>query len=129
MYQDVLKNSVCIQLEKVNHLVFFKGTEQEQEEAEAAEARNAEKLKTVFESVQDESVICAVIFGSIAPETSRRLFHVLHRSAKYESLQFTTGLLENDSFMWFSSDTETETPEKYGHEAAIYGASEIYLYK
>ena len=129
MYKEVLKNSVCIPLEKVNHLVFFHGTEQEQEEAEAAEARNAEKLKNAFEAVQTESVICAVIFGSIAPETNRRLFHVLHKSAKYDSLQFTTGLLEHDSFMWFSSDTEANTPEKYGHEAAIYGANAIYLYR
>ena len=50
MYQDVLKNSVCIQLEKVNHLVFFKGTEQEQEEAEAAEARNADTESQTFKA-------------------------------------------------------------------------------
>ena len=79
------KEDDFLQLEKVNALVFFKGTEEEQAREEEKERYNEGVLKGIYRYILGGDLQAAYFKHEPNPDNGRQLVYILHRSAKYSS--------------------------------------------
>ena len=93
-------------LSKVNALVFFHGTEEEQAQEEKKERHNEGVLKSIYRYILGGDLQAAYFKHKPNPDNGRHLVYILHRSAKYNNLQFTCVMFENDEFLYMCGDHE-----------------------
>ena len=103
-----------VQLEKVNALVFFKGTEEAQEEEERKENRNKNYLKCLYNNLLRGSID---YFYSVSDQINGyQTIYICHRSAKYSDLQLTAVTLKGGVFAYMTFDCEISDFKKLERE-------------
>ena len=117
---EAMQKDKFVQLENVNALVFFKGTETEQAEEKRKEERNEKKLKTLFDQII-AGKIQALYIRQGKHENGMELYYILHPSAKYECLQLTVVMFQNDEFLYMCGDHKTPDFADFLKESAFYG--------
>lgn len=109
-----------IQLEKVNALVFFKGTETEQAKEEEKKRRNESKLKRLYNSII-AGTIQALYIKQDKHGNGMQLYYILHPSAKYDCLQCTAVMFKDNDFLYMCGDHKTPDFDDFIKESAFYG--------
>ena len=119
-----------ISLEKVNSLVFFHGTEEEQEREERKERHNEGVLRSIYRYILDGDLQAAYFKHEPNPDNGRQLVYILHRSAKYNRLQFTCVMFENDEFLYMCGDHKVIDFNDFLQEANFAGmnGSNVYYF-
>lgn len=103
-----------LQLEKVDALIFFKGTEEAKEEEERKESRNKNYLKALYNNLLSGSID---YFYSVSDQINGyQTIYICHRSAKYEALQLTAVTLKNGLFAYMTFDCEIPSFHKLERE-------------
>jgi hypothetical protein len=115
-----MKRDKFVQLENVNALVFFKGTETEKAEEERKELRNVSKLKSLYKSII-AGKIQALYIRQGKHTNGMELYYILHPSAKYECLQCTAVMFKNDEYFYMCGDHKTPDFDDFLKESAYYG--------
>ena len=93
-----------VQLEKVDALIFFKGTEEAQEEEERKENRNKNYLKALYNNLLKGSID---YFYSVSDQINGcQTIYICHPSAKYETPQLTAVTLKNGVFAHMTYDIQ-----------------------
>ena len=108
-------NDKYIDTEKNNPLVYFTGTEAEQAREDEIEARNAQKLRWLYDSL--------ILFKNIdyfyitsKPENGRQIIYIVHNSAKYSNPQLTAVCIQNGLFAYMIYDCEIDSFNKLKRE-------------
>ena len=109
-----------IHLEKVNALIFFKGTETQQAEEERKEERNEKKLQTLYNSII-AGTIQALYIRQGKHSNGMELYYILHPSAKYDCLQCTAVMFKDNDFLYMCGDHKTPDFDDFLKESAFYG--------
>ena len=95
------KQDNFITLENVDYLVFFHGTEAEQETEEQKKERNKSKLHGLYDMVLSGEL--DYVYTVSETENGFTPFYILHKSAKYEDgLQYTAGMLKDGNFLYMT---------------------------
>jgi hypothetical protein len=119
-----------ITLKKVNALVYFHGTEAEQNREDLKERRNEILLRNLYEAIEAEHLQALYFKHKPNPDNGRQLVYILHRSAKYNRLQFTCVMFENDEFLYMCGDHEVIDFTDFLQEANFAGmnGSNVYYF-
>lgn len=101
-----------ITLESVDYLVFFHGTEAEQETEERKKERNKKKLHRLYDFVLNGDIDYIYTVGK--EENGYKHFYILHKSAKYENgLQYTAGMIKDGEFLYMTYDSHITDFNKF----------------
>ncbi len=110
-----MSNDKYIDTEKNNPFVYFTGTEAEQAREDEIEARNAQKLRWLYDGL--------VLFKNIdyfyitsKPENGRQIIYIVHNSAKYSNPQLTAVCIQNGIFVYMVYDCEIDSFNKLKRE-------------
>ena len=117
-----------ITLEKVNSLVFFHGTEEEQAREEKKERHNEGVLRSIYRYILDGDLQATYFKHEPNPDNGRQLVYILHRSAKYNKLQFTCVMFENDEFLYMCGDHKVIDFNDFLQEANFAGSNGSNVY-
>lgn len=110
-----------ITLKKVNALVYFHGTEAEQNREDLKERRNEILLRNLYEAIEAEHLQALYFKHKPNPDNGRQLVYILHRSAKYKRLQFTCVMFEAGDFLYMCGDHEVIDFNDFLREANFAG--------
>ena len=103
-----------VQLEKVNALVFFKGTETEKAEEERKEERNKNDLQSLYTALLDGLID---YFYSVSDQCNGyQTIYICHPSAKYDTPQLTALKLKDGVFVYMVYDCEISDFKKLRQE-------------
>lgn len=117
-----------ITLKRVNALVYFHGTEAEQNREDLKERRNEILLRNLYEAIEAENLQALYFKHKPNPDNGRQLVYILHRSAKYNNLQFTCVMFENDEFLYMCGDHEVIDFNDFLREANYAGSNGSNVY-
>ena len=93
-----------ITLEKIDPVIFFRGTEEQQAAEEVKAERNDRDLYMLYNLVLNGGI--AYAYTITAHSNGNKSFYILHQSAKYaDGLQYTAGTMDdNGNLLYMTYD-------------------------